>query len=553
MIKIAIKVIPVLLLIFASSVLKSQVNTGSNKIYLVYFKDKNNTPYSITKPSEFLSQRAISRRNKNDIKISSNDFPVNPHYLDSLRSKGAQILFSSRWLNTATIKVDTSLVITKIETLPFVVSTEKVFSGDVTDTLFYEETNFKHLQSNTDYGYGYRQINMLNGDFLHNKGYSGQGVIIAVLDAGFWNVNNLSLFSSMFADNRVIKTYNFMKGNDSVYVDHTHGTYVLSVMAANTPGKLVGTAPKAQYMLIVSENGSSEFIIEEDAWIAAAEMADSSGADVINSSLGYTTYDNPLTNHSYQSMDGKSSRISRAATIAASKGIIVVNSAGNQGNKEWKYISAPADADSILAIGAVNMERQYAKFSSQGPSYDGRIKPNVTAMGEATVTTGLKEGELASISGTSLSSPVIAGLVACLVQAFPNRKNMEIIRAIEQSAHLFPKYDQYYGYGIPDFKVAYEILDYTNKEVEENFKIVKTYPNPFNKAIVVSYYTKDSIKLLFSLTDLAGRKVIEKEITTQHNTLDRIELKINDILRPGFYILSISDGKTKITEPLLSY
>jgi len=531
----------------------AQINKGSDKIYVIYFKDKANTIYSVNKPLEFLSQKAVDRREKNGISISEMDFPVNSTYLDSLKNSGAQILFTSRWFNFATIKVDTSLIINKIVKMPFVSGAEIVFKGDVLDTGINKISYFNATSENYNYGFGYRQINMLNGDYLHKQGYAGDNVIIAVLDAGFWNVDKLSIFKPMFDQHRVPLVYSFVEGNDSVYINHTHGTIVLSVMAGNSPGKLVGTAPNATYLLLVSENGSSEYLVEEYAWISAAEMADSAGADVINSSLGYSDFDNDETNHSYAQLDGNTLKISRAADIAASKGIIVVNSAGNQGAKQWKYITAPADADSILTVGSVDKNRQYSEFSSQGPSADGNIKPNLVAMGEETVTTGLKEGELALVNGTSLSSPIIAGLMACMVDAFPDEKAMDIINAVQQSCSLYPDFNYKIGYGIPDFKVAYEILSLKNKQIPEGFKILKVYPNPFNKGVNFSYFIKDADYLYINLTDLTGRIVAEHKVESENNTFNKTILNINNLLRPGFYLLNITDGKTRVVEKMLAY
>lgn len=551
------KFIKLLLLIIQSTTVffvNAQINSGSNKIYRVSFTDKRNTPYSVNRPQEYLSQRAIDRRIRFHLPINETDFPVNPFYLDSLRVAGAQILFSSRWMNSVVVKVDTTLVIRKIKKFPFVSEVVKIFSSTDSDLVNIENLKPAEITSmNLNYGYAFRQINMLNGDFLHELGYRGEGVIIAVNDAGFWKVDRLSLFKNMFDENRIIIQKNLIRGDDSVFMDHTHGTYVLSVMAANIPGFMVGTAPEATYMLLVSENGSSEYPVEEEAWITAAEIADSAGADIINSSLGYSEYDNPSMNHSYKQLDGNTIRISRAADIAAAKGMVVVSSAGNQGTKEWKYITAPADADSILAVGAVNEKNEYAPFSSQGPSADGDIKPNVVALGWGTVVASLEDNKLERISGTSLSAPVITGLTACLIQAFPQKNNMEIIRAIEQSAHLYPFPDNLMGYGIPDFKLAYEILSLTESPPQDNLKLLKIYPNPFKNGLNISFYSKNSADVTVSLYNLVGRKINDYSIHAGENSFNRVLFKINGVLRPGFYFLELTDGTTKITQRLMAY
>ncbi|NLJ08504.1 MAG: S8 family serine peptidase [Sphingobacteriales bacterium] len=537
-----------------SVTLEAQVNTGSNKIYRVSFKDKKNTPYSVNRPLEFLSQRAIDRRIRFGIPVDESDFPVNPAYLDSLRKAGAQILFTSRWMNSATIKVDTITVIRQIRQYAFVTEAVKVFSStdsERVDVLPYPVTDTETAGLN--YGHAFRQINMLNGDFLHEKGFQGQGVVIAVNDAGFWKVDRLSLFKNMFDENRVKMHVNLIRGDDSVFKDHTHGTYVLSVMAANIPGFMIGTAPKAEYILIVSENGSNEYPVEEEAWISATEIADSAGADIINSSLGYSEFDNPAMNHTYNELDGNTLRISRAADIAASKGLVVVSSAGNQGSKEWKYITAPADADSILTVGAVNAKNEYAPFSSTGPSADGDVKPNVVAMGWGTVAASLEDNKLELISGTSLSAPVITGLTACLIQAFPNKNNMEIIRAIEQSAHLYPFPDHLMGYGIPDYKLAYEILSLSQTPSDKTISLLKIYPNPFKNGLNISFFSKEKSTVSITLYNLIGKKINEYSTEVNANSFNREIFKINGILRPGFYFLELNDGKTKVRERLVAY
>jgi hypothetical protein len=461
-----------LLILLVPVILSAQVSPDT---YWVKFTDKNNSPYNINNPDAFLTQRAIDRRISQNISIQQNDLPVNQNYIDAVAAAGANVLNISKWFNSVTVYTTDPAVISAIEGLPFVLSTQKMSerNSDVgsgkpffTNETFCQEIPNKNSTApesglSFDYGSAYNQINMLNGIALHDMGFDGKGMVIAVLDAGFTNVDIIPAFDSLWINNQILGVKDFVNPySPNIFGSHYHGCMVLSTMGANLPGQMVGTAPHADYWLLRSENGSSEYLVEELNWISAAEFADSVGADVINSSLGYTTFDDPTQDHTYADMDGNTTPITLAADLAASKGILVVNSAGNSGSSSWQYIGAPADADSVLTIGAVNSSGNYASFSSTGPTYDGRIKPNVVAQGQGTtiVTTS---GTVTTGNGTSFSSPVTAGMVACLWQAFPGRKNVEIMEAIQQSASQYDNPDDFLGYGIPDYLEAYNNLQST--------------------------------------------------------------------------------------------
>ena len=299
---------------------------------------------------------------------------------------------------------------------------------------------------------------MLNGDILHRMGYDGTGMLVAVLDGGFSNVDIMPFFDTLRATNRILEGRDLVDNDDYVYESSSHGSHVLSTMAANLPGMLVGTAPGATYVCIKTEDVRSELRIEEDNWVAGAEYADSLGVDVINSSLGYTTFNIKSMSHEYKDLDGNTSRATIGADIAASKGMLVVVSAGNEGNGRWKYVGAPADADSVMAVGALDRDGDRVKFSSQGPTADGRVKPSVMARGGKSVVGSLYSYEVDSVDGTSFASPIMAGMVTSLWQAFPNKTNMEIIRAIEKSADRYDSPDKKHGHGTPDFYKAYRLL-----------------------------------------------------------------------------------------------
>jgi serine protease AprX len=458
--------------ILLSGLLCSQVAPDK---YWVKFTDKNNSPYSINNPELFLSQKAIDRRNSQGISIAENDLPVNPSYIQAVSNLGATILNVSKWMNSVTVYTTSPAVINAIEQLPFVLSVEKSNISSTSlneksikpffDAETYAEFDEENLvksggeSKSYDYGMAFNQINMLNGIALHNLGYNGTGMTIAVLDAGFLNANTLAAFNYLWTNNRILGYKDFADPlNPNIFGSHTHGTSVLSTMGANLPGAMVGTAPEASYWLLRSEDGGSEYLIEELNWVSAAEFADSVGADVINSSLGYTTFNDPSQNHTYADMDGNTTPVSIGADIAVSKGMIVVNSAGNDGSSSWFYIGAPADGDSVFSIGAVNASGNYASFSSHGPTSDGQIKPDVVAQGSGTTIINASSGNVTTGSGTSFSSPVTAGMVTSLWQAHPNRRNTEILEAIRQSGSLATNPNYQLGYGIPNYLTAHNNL-----------------------------------------------------------------------------------------------
>ncbi len=434
--------------------------------YLVRFKDKANSPYSVDKPTEFLSERAILRRQKYNIPITEQDIPVNKTYIDSIKKLGFEIYAVSKWFNHVVVHSEDSTLINKAYLLDFV-DTAKIVKK--------EKKKFKqpkpekiNIESKPDtfytfdYGYGKNQVRIMNLHNLHNKGFAGQGMQIAVLDAGFKNVDKIEGFDSIRTNNQILGIRDFVKRDTDVYRDATHGMQVLSTIAADYPGKLIGTAPKAKFWLLRTEDEHSENLVEEYYWISGAEFADSVGADIIHSSLGYNNFDDTLVSFKYEDMNGDIAPASIASDIASSKGILCVTSAGNEGDAPWKYITSPADADSTLTVGAVSGENMIADFSSVGPTPDGRIKPEVVAQGSFVWVLLPKRGVTFSF-GTSFSGPIIAGAVACLWQAHPTCTNMEIIDAVIKSADKYRKPDDKYGYGLPDFDKADKYLKMKGK------------------------------------------------------------------------------------------
>jgi len=435
--------------------------------YWVAFTHKPAGAYSLLQPQAYLGPRSIARRVRQGISIDSSDLPVHAPFLDSLRSAGAQVKHSSKWLNGATIRIpnNDSLVLQRIYNLPFVRQTLPNGRKAGQDGQYPSHKLAVHPvplpissvgRTSSGYGASSAQIRLHKGDFLHDLGYRGQGLRIAVFDAGFVAMPQIRAFDSLYARNGVLDAFDFVDMDSMVYELDGHGTYVMGCMAANLPGELMGTAPKAEYMLYRTENnvGGSENPIEEDNWVVAAERADSLGADVFNSSLIYTTFDVPGWNHSWADMDGNTTRMTRASDLAASKGILVVNSAGNYGGGPWFKIGAAADGDSVLAVGATDTLGVRIGFSSMGPTADGRIKPNVMAVGAGAATCAIPGPGVALVSGTSFAGPIMAGLATCLWQALPNRQAYQILDLLERCSNRSTNPDTLNGYGVPNLQRA---------------------------------------------------------------------------------------------------
>ena len=379
---------------------------------------------------------------------------------------------------------------------------------------------------------------MLGTDSLHSLGFRGENMTIAVLDAGFFKVDSNAMFDSLWNNDQILGTKDFVEPNGNVFSRSTHGMMVLSIMGGNVPGKLIGTAPKAHYWLLRSEDADSEYPVEEDNWVCAAEFADSVGADIINSSLGYTVFFNAKWDHTYQDMNGQVCRSTNAADIAASKGIIVCNSAGNSGNGDWYFIGAPADADSIITVGAVDAQGKLAAFSSRGPSVDGRIKPTVCAMGEGTFVSS-STGSVMSGNGTSFSSPVMAGSVACLWQANNMVSNMKMIQTVIESSNRYNKPDSGYGYGIPNLIVANLLLKGLTIDNFDEDNSINVFPNPFYDHLNLLFYSSDTSAIDVQMYDLSGRLVISNEKITRTPGCNSIPIMGLDVLSKGYYLLKV--------------
>lgn len=448
-----------------SAQLFAQYKVSSGK-YAVKFTDKEANPYSLERPQEFLTQKALDRREKFSIGLDFRDLPVTPAYVDSLKSLGFKIQGVSKWLNCAVVICD-STDLEKLKNLSFVnydYNWRKTIEKPQTEPKPLDRPKLSKKDKPLDnsiklqYGKGENQATMLNVQALHNAGFTGKGITAALLDAGFYKVPNWKSFQKMIEENRLLGTRDFADNDQEVYDTDTHGMNVLSCITGYWPEHLIGTAPDAQAYLFRTEISKSENVIEEFLWAFAAEVADSLGVDVIHSSLGYYKFDDKSKSYKYSDMDGNVAVSTIAADIAASKGILVTVSAGNEGDDLiWPWITSPADADSVLTVGAVDKNGVIANFSSRGPAYDGRIKPDVCAKGLSSAVQGTSN-HITTSSGTSFSGPIMAGACICLMQAHPKAPVMELIRAIKTSASQFDKPDSTYGYGIPDFELAHRIL-----------------------------------------------------------------------------------------------
>ena len=515
--------------------------------YLVLLRDKAGTPYSIGQPGQFLSQRSILRRQKQNIPVLDRDLPVNPAYVAQLQQAGAKIWFTSRWLNAVLVEA-TNTAIAAVQKLPIVRGLEfgrslanarlGVNAPSVMPTASSPTSKFGDVQA-LNYGASQSQITQLGVDNMHQQGYHGETMLIGVLDAGFLNANSVPFLKPLFDEKRVLATYDFVKKETSVYEDDSHGLSCLSAIAATADGQLYGTAYKSQFILLRTEDAATESRVEEVNWLLGAEYADSAGVDVISSSLGYTEFDDASTSYTYQNMDGKTALCTRAAQIATETGMVVVVAAGNEGSGAWHYLSAPSDAASVLAIGAVNQAGQRAGFSSFGPSADGRVKPDLVARGQGTVV-GSPGGQILMGDGTSFATPLVAGLAAGFWQAHPQLTATMVTALLRRSGSQFSTPDDALGYGIPNFGRASVLADALSQPL-------LVFPNPFSDAESLSVFWSDSapnVPLSATLTDLTGRVLWRN----QYDVGKAATIALPHLnLSAGMYIMTLVAGDKKQT------
>lgn len=514
--------------------------SAQSYFYYVQLKDKNGSPYSLNRPSEFLSERALTRRAHFNIPLDSTDLPVNPHYINQLKQIGAHVHATTKWLNGVTVLLSDSSKIESVKKLDFVDFVQ--FTG-LTNEVVPAPNNIKRTKaSHYEYGTATTQINQLNGQFLHQQGYLGENIHIAVIDAGFMNVDSNPIFNLLFSENRLLSTKDFVNPFSNIYAEHIHGAYVLSTMAAEVDGTFVGTAPKASYHLLRTEADAGEYLYEPDLWISAIEYADSAGVDLATTSLGYRVFDDESMNYSYSDLDGNTIRASIAANLAYQKGIFLLNAAGNDGGNSWKYIGVPADAEGVIAVGSVNKDSLYSSFSSIGPAADGRVKPELMAIGQGSAIV-YPNGTPFNGNGTSYAAPILAGVSACFLQAAkelaPNLGIKEIQELIFKSAHTYNNPTPQLGYGIPNFEKAYSLL--LHSSLKTNYYLPTANKNTFKvvisdnqNGILLNLLPESSMqKRDVNIYSVSGQLLLTTEIINNRVILH------NRSLPKGIYILHV--------------
>lgn len=545
-----LKVIFLLSFIFLADQVASQDR------YAIYFKYKPQDTFSVSRPQEFLSTKALDRREREGIQIDSLDLPISSKYLSAVESKVSQLLYGTKWFN-AVVVVGHAQNMEEIKILPFVSKIELIAAG------FLKATNSRlnptRLKPKIEYEFNpnqARQIAIQNSyNFqneligipdMHAAGYKGKGVTIAIFDAGFPGVQSVSSLLHLQVNKQILGTRDFVRPwNKDIFTGHEHGTNVLSLIASDEPSQMIGGAPDASFVLVITEDVSTEYRIEEFNWVSAAEYADSLGVDIINSSLGYLDFDDPRMNYSQKQLDGKTALVTRGAGFAAQRGILVVNSVGNYGSNEGSLV-APADAMGILAVGSVNKDLNISSFSSRGPTGDLRLKPDLVAMGNG-VTLVRSTGLVGISSGTSFSAPQVTALAAGLWGANKEWKKNTLIQNIIRSATKADNPDNEMGFGIPDFAIAHygETLAVAAQGEPNNWHI---YPNPLFGQDLYFQFEK-GVEVKFSLIDLNGR-FIHDLLLKRNFSHEPYHVSLQGV-RQGLYFVQVEDG-TKILRRKIS-
>lgn len=508
-----------------------------NYFYRVYFNDKGDYNTDVFSPVELLSPRAIQRRTKAGITAPAyNDLPVFHAYINGITSLGYKLHCTSKWMNTGLFKTENATDLNILKTLPYVKDV-RIVKNPAPKSAYNDKLDF--AATTADIPPFDRPVTMLNGLSLHNSGNDGSGILIAILDGGFINANNLSSLAKVRARNGIRGTYDFVSKSAFVYSYHNHGTAVLTVIGGEIPFYLLGTAMGADFWLLRTEDVFSEFPVEEDFWAAGAEFADSIGADIISSSLGYYNFDDPAMNYKFSDMDGNTTFVTQAADIAASKGILVVNSAGNERNKAWVRIIAPSDGDSVVAAGAVDGDNLISVFSSSGPSADGRVKPDNATQG-VSVPVQTIENTVSRANGTSFSCPVLSGMCACLMQAVPKATFVNIINSLHLSGDRAASPDSLYGYGIPDMAETVFRLQELLVTKPESQSVAG--PNPFTGDIEITFRQVPAF-LTLEIFTFSGEVVVRKH----YDEYISRTMRISDLRNMGqgmYFIRLITENGT---------
>jgi serine protease AprX len=509
----------------------------------VYFNAKPNSQYYYDNPLQMLSQRALDRRTTQNITIDFKDVPLHQPYINQISAAtGITVMAKSKWLNALHIRgsqtnIAALLALSFVQKIVYANHSlnpaSRIAQRNQKNTKI---DKFQESLVNYNYGSSNTQVQMLNAQILHQQNFTGAGKIIAVMDSGFPGVDTTSPFQRLRDNNLILGGYNFVNDNNNPYTGFQHGTQTLSNMGGYVDGQLVGTAPDAKYYLFVTEDFATENPIEESNWVEAAEMADSLGVDVISTSLGYFGYDNATYSYTYNDMNGLTSFISQGASIAFTRGMICVTSAGNSGNSSEPHIATPADTANTLTVGAVNSAEVKTGFSSIGPTFDGRQKPDVMALG-ASATVATQTGTISTNSGTSFSCPILAGAVASLWSAFPNKTNEEIIQLVKASSDRYSSPDNLYGFGIPDFQLALNLV--LSNPGFENTSIFNVFPNPTSDYVTISCPDNlfgNTLKFYNNL----GQLILEQKIEYKNQNISL------QSLASGIYYYNISSTEKAI-------
>lgn len=503
---------------------------------MVFFADKIGTPYSISSPEEFLTAKSIQRRTKQGIAIDNIDLPVNPAYVTGVKATGVNVFYQTRWMNGVLVQGDESLI-TNIEALSFVDRVELVAPGVklIPNGRYASKLD---MHDEEDLGSATAaQLSLIGLDEMHSDNKRGEGILIAVFDAGFLGVNTASAFEDFRSNNQVdlSLSFDFVSNQSNVFQYHDHGTRVFSTMAAYQEGVFVGGTLNANYQLYITEDVATEHRIEEYNWLFAAERADSLGVDIITSSLGYNTFDPPSISYTQADMDGATAVITKAAQTAFERGMVIVSSAGNDGASAWGIITAPSDGEDVLAIGNVNYLGTRSAGSSKGPTTDGRIKPDVMAMGTSTSVIN-SSGNLTASSGTSLAAPFVASVVAGVWQKYPDLTNKELIDAVRASSSQGANPDNLMGYGIPNFKAIVNYLEKNSINQTDHFI---AFPNPFIETVTIrpsdpELFPSVLLRMFTSTGQLKEERVID------FDWLNRTYEADYSALATGLYILQLT-------------
>jgi serine protease AprX len=530
-------------LLLVVAILCIQQSFAQNQDAWVIFADKENVEASLADPILIMTQEAIDRKTLQGTPIDERDVPINENYVTQIKNaSGITVLSKSKWMNCVYI-IGSQSNIEALLDLPFVTNVEyadtslNLFPGAPIENKFaLEEAN---QRINYNYGSAANQIEMLSGDYLHELDYTGEGMIVAVLDAGFPSIDTNPGFQKMRDENRILGTYDFEARTENVDGTSSHGFNTSSDIGGFLQDEFVGTAPQASFYFFVTEYTPTETPAEEAWWVEALERSDSLGVDVVNTSLGYRVFDNPNYDYSYEDLNGQTTFSARGANIAFDKGMILVTSAGNGGNTSFPTVGTPGDSPGTLTVGAVSSNGNYASFSSIGPTVDGRIKPDVMAQGASAAVISTSGGVDFS-SGTSFSSPIMAGVVTCLWQARLQTPNGTIMQIIRESANLYNNPTDEMGYGIPNFEDAYAALQQLGLEDEFLMSNFALYPNPVTSKINISFPEGIS-NATFTIYSILGNKVLSTEISRSFNSVNM------EALNSGMYIASINSNNKQIS------